>query len=451
MPSALQRPGAPASHLVTLVFLSRLIPLLAAPITLWLIATQRPLAEQGAYFIFINAQAIAQTVEIGLGALVVQFVSHESAGLTYGTGGALEGDTATMRRIETVLSSASRWYARLAVGFFVTAMPLGLALFMGREGHGWREAAWWITTVTFTALSFTLVPTLAALEGSGRLARVQRMRLVQVGASILALWVGLVAVDALCGVAAFSITWFAVQATWLSRGHRGLVRIAVQRTPNGQTDPTLASLTERLVRAQRHGAVMWLVLWAAPQLLVPIVLLADGPGSAGRIGMSLAIASAPMMLASSWLYSRYPRYGSLVAQGATRELARLAGRATGEAVAVCILGAVAGAVALLLLARIAPSLADRAMSPAVTLALGIGNCGWLVINALTAYARAWRGEPLARATIWGALVVIGATMLVATLRGAAGTIALTYATAVLVGAAPLTMLTFWRSRTDLQR
>jgi hypothetical protein len=107
--------------------------------------------------------------------------------------------------------------------------------------------------------------------------------------------------------------------------------------------------------------------------------------------------------------------------------------------------------ALAILARVAPSLADRAMSPTVTLALGVGNSGWLVIQGVTSYVRAWRGEPLAYATVCGATVVVGATLLVTILHSTAGTIALAYASAVLVGAAPLTMLMFWRLRPDLQR
>jgi hypothetical protein len=420
-------------------------------VTLWLIATQRPIAEQGAYFIFINAQAIAQTVEIGIGALVVQFVSHESAGLVWGADGGLSGEAGALRRVQTIVAAASRWYARLAIAFGATAMSLGVALFTTRGGDGWGAATWWIVTIAFTSLSFTMVPALAALEGSGRLGEVQRMRLAQVAASILALWLGLVGVNALCGVAAFAVTWFAVQLLWLSRTHPGLVANAVGHAAAGDADPTLRSLADRLVAGHRHGAMMWLVLWAVPQALVPCVLIAEGGAAAGRIGMSLAIAGAPATLASSWLYSRYPRYGALVAQGATRELALLARRATAEAMGVCVLGAVAGAVALALIARIAPALADRAMSPAVTLALGVGNSGWLVIQGLTSYVRAWRGEPLANATVGGALVVVVATILVAALDGAAGVIALTYAGAVLVGAAPLTMLMFWRLRPDLQR
>jgi hypothetical protein len=445
----LERFQARATHplqLVTLVLFSRLVPLVAAPVTLWLIATQRSIAEQGAYFIFINTQAIAQTVEIGIGTLLVQFISHESAGLTWDVGGALGGDADSKRRVETILEVASRWYGRLAVVFAAIAIPLGLGLFATRGGLSWSEGGWWITTVGFTAMSFTVVPALATLEGSARLAQVQRMRLVQVTASILALWICLINIDALCGVAAFAITWFLIQAGWLHRTYPRLLRYAMRRYSG---DGKLSALAGQLLAAQRKSAAMWLALSAAPQALVPCVLLANGPAAAGRIGMSLAIATAPVTLATAWLYSRYPRYGALVAQGATRELASLALRAAADAVGVCILGAAAGAIALALLRHVAPVFADRAMSPAVTLALGIGNSGWIVIQAITAYVRAWRGEPLAGATVLGAILVVGSTVLVATLQGAAGTIAITYAVAVLGGAAPLTILRFWRSRPDL--
>ena len=90
MASLATRTEAPATRsAVRLVFLSRLVPLIAAPLTLWLLATRRPTEEQGLYFIFINVQAVAQLAEIGIGTLLVQFISHESAGVTWLADGTL--------------------------------------------------------------------------------------------------------------------------------------------------------------------------------------------------------------------------------------------------------------------------------------------------------------------------------------------------------------------------
>ena len=81
------------------VLLTRLLPVLAAPATMWLVATRRPLAEQGFYVILQNVQALAQLAELGLGALVVQFVAHESPTLGWADDGGLIGKATTLDRI----------------------------------------------------------------------------------------------------------------------------------------------------------------------------------------------------------------------------------------------------------------------------------------------------------------------------------------------------------------
>ena len=62
---------------LALVLGTRLIPLLAAPVTLYLVATRRSAVEQGFYFVLVNVQALASLVELGVGTIVVQFISHE--------------------------------------------------------------------------------------------------------------------------------------------------------------------------------------------------------------------------------------------------------------------------------------------------------------------------------------------------------------------------------------
>ena len=60
-----------------MVLATRLVTLAAAPVTLLLVMTRLVPAEQGVYFIFVNAFALSQLFEIGVGSLVVQYASHE--------------------------------------------------------------------------------------------------------------------------------------------------------------------------------------------------------------------------------------------------------------------------------------------------------------------------------------------------------------------------------------
>jgi hypothetical protein len=201
----------------------------------------------------------------------------------------------------------------------------------------------------------------------------------------------------------------------------------------------------RLLVEQRRTGLSWLSLWAAPQCLVPTLLLTHGAVAAGAAGMSLAIATAGLTIATSWLYGRYPRYAALVAGGAKAELTRLARGATLEAAAVCVACAGGAAVALGAIGAVSPPLAARALSPALTLALGIGNLGWLLAQALSAYLRAWRAEPLAPIIAASCAAVVLATAIAATRLTSDGTI-LVHAGAVLLGVGGACLLAFARLR-----
>ncbi len=103
--------GRAAAHFdlaVAFVLLTRLSLLLAAPVTLWLVATRRPPAEQGVFFILWNLQALTQLMELGVGTLMVQVASHESAFLD---GMLAAGWPATPHRCARVSSCDTRWAA----------------------------------------------------------------------------------------------------------------------------------------------------------------------------------------------------------------------------------------------------------------------------------------------------------------------------------------------------
>jgi hypothetical protein len=423
---------------VALVLTTRLVALIGAPVTLWLVATRRPLDEQGFYFIFWNVQALTQLMELGVGGMLVQFASHESPALSWDGHGGLAGDSAARGRIHALLRESGRWYLGVAVALLAVGGLAGTWL-LGVRGRSIHPAPLlpWLVTIACTAAYLPLTPILCTIEGCGRLARVQRMRLAQISLSLIVLWLVLLHWGALWGVAAFAFAWLSIATLWLLRAHSGLVSMA--RLPIDSSTATHVGLG----RAQWRTGASWLAWWAAPQTLTPIILLTHGTTAAGLVGMSLAIATAPLTLASSWLSARYPRYGALLAKGARMELARLARSATLQAAIVLVLGVAGAAAAIGLLTVVAPSLAARALSPVGIGLLGAGNLGWLLIQALGSYLRAWREEPLMEVAVAGAIAVTSGTLLAAMRASTLGTIA-TYVLLVLCLALPLAMLGFRR-------
>jgi hypothetical protein len=423
---------------VALVLLTRMVPLLAAPVTLWLIATRRPLSEQGPYFVFWNTQALTQLMELGIGSLIVQYASHESPALHWNAQGGLDGDPSAVARIDSLMRQGRSWFGAVALAVLAIAGVGGLWLFGARLDVGERSPfVPWLVTVVCTAAYLPLVPALCTIEGCNGLLRVQRMRLVQVVVAMAVLWALLIRVGALWAVAAFAFVWLAVAFCWLRIRHGGLL---VRRVTDHTTPPDGG-----LVRVQWRTGTAMLAWWVSPQALTPIALATHGASVAGQVGMSLAIATAPFVLASAWLQGRYPRYGALIARGMVDALRSVAVAATWQALAVCAIGTAAATWAVWLLGILVPSVANRALPALAICVLGAANLAWLVVQSLASYLRAWREEPLMEATVAGALVVMGGTLVVSAATSPGRTI-MAYSLLVVVGMLPIVLLQFRRQR-----
>jgi hypothetical protein len=399
-------------------------------VTLYLVATRRSPAEQGFYFVLVNMQALASLVELGAGTMVVQFISHESPSLHWSSDGALAGDSDALARALSVVRQGWRWYGRLAALLLVTIPLAPIAFGRAAAGTGVSFNAAWAVVIACTAAYFPLVPLLCTLEGAHGLVRVQQVRLAQALLAIAALWTGLLARGALVAVAMFALTWLLVPVIWLVRGRRAFI-VQALRAPYGEA--SLASV-------QWRTGSTWLVLWASPQLLVQIVLAARGAADAGRVGMSLAIATAPVTLASAWLQSRYPRFAATLVTEGRAALDALVRRTAGASLIVCALGGIAVTTVAAALQAYVPRLGVRLLPTPAVAALCLTGLGWLAIQAFTAYLRADRDEPLLGATSLGVAVTIAVSAIFAA-RGAV-TATLAYSLAVMAGALPLVAIAF---------
>jgi hypothetical protein len=414
---------------------------------MWLVATQRPVAEQGFYVILQNVQVVALVAEIGLGALVVQFVAHESTSLAWDDDGALRGEADALDRIMRLLPAALRWYGRSAL-VLLLAIPVGwLLLSAEAQRTGVAVMGPWTCVVAATAASIVVIPLVCLAEGAGLLLTVQRVRLAQAVASVMALWLGILSLNALWGMVLFAGAWLIVPVLWLATAHRGLLRQVlgwVSNQPSARHSAT--ELVERYVKVQRRTAASSLALWAAPQSLAPALLIFQGAATGGRAGFSLALATAPATLGSAWLFARNPRLGAHAASGDWAARDALARQAMMQALGVSALVGLFVTAALSALGAVAPSLAARAQPAGATAALAAASLGWVAIQAWAAWLRAERREPLTAATVSGALIVVGSTVLGAAAFDATTTMVL-YALAVLGVATPLAAIAFKRART----
>jgi O-antigen/teichoic acid export membrane protein len=191
---------------------------------------------------------------------------------------------------------------------------------------------WWMIAVT-AALSLAVNPAWSLLDGCNQVAVVAKFRfwsaLASFGANALALIAG-------AGIYASAIG--AVFSLLISVGYL-VVR----------WKPFLAQFLER----PRHGRVSWAheiwpfqwriaVSWASGyfifDIITPIAFYFCGAVEAGRLGMSLQLVRMISNVAMTWVYTKAPRFGMLIAARAWQELDSLWRRSALQSFVFCLLG-----------------------------------------------------------------------------------------------------------------
>ena len=429
--------------------ISRLIALAGAPVTLYLAATRLRPNDQGWYFVAVNIVAFAQLCELGLGTIIVQFASHEWPRLRWGRGGGLEGDPSARDSIAALLVTATRWFGLAAIVLFAIA-GIGGALIFGSNLAGSRVGftILWCGFVSVTALYLLAIPFVCVSEGCGDLLAVQRMRAWQAGAVLLALWTGITLSGPLAAAWLAATAQFFVAAAWLFMRHRGLLR--APRTLPARLLDSVKGLAARYRTEQARSAQLWIALWLAPQLLAPVLLRVRGGDEAGRLGITLAVATGPLTLGLAWLHGRYPSFGAMVAEGKTGEFDRLARRATKDACLVFAALCIAIVALVMLLQRFAPSIGIRFLAPLYVAALMAGNLANLLLQAMAGWLRAFRDDAIAAPIVGGAAAVVISSAAAGTMGGV-NLMSVVFAASSLLIAVPLAFAHYRRVRSERLR
>jgi hypothetical protein len=414
---------------------ARLVTVFAAPVTLYLVVAHRPAREQGLYFIFVNAQAVAPLFEIGVGSMLVQFVSHAGVGI--------RADAAPGPLLP-LLRAARHWYLRIVI-------VVGLVIWIGGVLLFWRAGdlrgsvlgSWTVLSAAVATYVF-LTPALCTVEGSGGLRDVQRLRVAQAGVATLILWLAIPVLGGPTAVAIVMVGQCLLLALWLARRHGALWRAYLA------PGPAAPSAREPLAGPLGRATLQWTAGFLAPQLLAPLVFAARGAAEAGRIGLSFAVATVPLTLATAWLYSRLPSYGALAAAGRLDDLDHVAVRTGLRAIVAAMLG-VGGVVLLVaLLQGHGPAIAARFLPLPAVAALGAASIAGIAVQALGGYLRADRDEPLAAASALSALVGVVACAVAAHRWGGSGAAAAYAAVSVAMVPVSLVLVARHRARRQLR-
>lgn len=300
--------------------LARFWQLLTGPVTQLLIVFCLSDVQQGYYYAFMNLLAMQIFVELGLHVVLINVSSHEWSGLSL-TDEGIAGDQDRLSRLVSLGRTAVAWYCGasvLFVGGVATAgwlffrdltAPSGLPL----TGVDWLAP--WCTLVLLTGLQLALLPLTAILEGCDQLPVVNRVRFWQALAGSLAVWSAMwlgLGLWALCASALVRL---------MGELYLVCVRFRHFFLPFRTTPPTSRiDWGKEILPLQWRMALQGALLWFANHLALLVVLKYHGPVAAGQYGMMSTILVALQAASLSWIETRRPLFGQLIADRKWLEL-----------------------------------------------------------------------------------------------------------------------------------
>jgi hypothetical protein len=379
--------------------------LLAGPVGLYLIATFLTKSEQGYYYTFGSVLGLTVFFELGLSYVIVQFTSHEMAGLKWSPEGILDGDPTAKARLASLLRLALKWYGIVSLLTVTTVGPIGYWFFARKAGQN-PDVVWqapWIWVVSVTGFTLCTTPLFALLEGCGLVAEVGRVRLCQQVAGNLMLWLALCAHWSLLATPIVNSIALLVGWSWLVSTKRH----ALADLLSYKRGLTTFGWWSELFPMQWKIALSWLSGYLICQLFTPVLFSYHGAAAAGQMGFSMSMTNALVSLGGAWINTKAPAFGQLIARRDFRQLDAVFFRALKQSLAVvCAAGVVLWlCVGALHLTR--HPLSQRMLPPLPFAALvGVAFMNHL-IGSEAVYLRAHKQEPF----LWNSLVAAGCMML----------------------------------------
>lgn len=408
------RPGAIFTRLLGILGVDRAISffllgkglsLVTLPVSLYLIGSFLSLEEQGFYYTFASLVGLSIFFELGLGVVITQFASHEYASLEWSSDGELKGPADSVARVISLLRKSLLWYASICVAMALL-MILLVPLYIRHAQEASRvafEAPWILLVVLFSINTF-LIPVFAVIEGCGKVADIQKMRLMQVLVGIFIGWVLLVHDGKLFALAGEFLGSTLVMSFWLMRRYPGLVRQVMRYEP--VSSGSVIDWRRDVLPMQARISVSWIAIYFANYFIVPLTFSVYSAEDAGRLGMSIRLSTIIFNLSMAWVNTKIPSYGTLIRQNNMAQLNSLALKVAWRSTSVGLVSTGLVVAALFILERLAPSYANRILPVDVVAVLCIGSVAQVLTAAIAGYLRAHKQEPLTAVIVYVSLASV---------------------------------------------
>ncbi len=372
----------------------------AGVVTVLLIARFLTPTEQGYYYTFSSLVMLQIIFELGFSFVILQLAAHERVSLTFLQDGQIVGNPLSLSRLASLLQNAVRWYSVAGLAMGLAVLPAGLYFFSTQHTSG-KGLAWrlpWSLLVIGTVLNFQLDPVFSFLEGCGFVTEVAERRLIQVLLGSLLAWTALVAHHGLYAPAMVVLGQVVGGVAFLLFSK---VQLLLKNLMSYHVGEHFIGWRSEIWPFQWKIAVSWICSYFIVGLFNPVLFAYEGPVAAGRMGMSLSIASSLGAVAIAWMYTKTSPFGSMVARGEIAALDALFFRTLRQSTLLLCTGAATLFLALLFLEHTYPKFAARVLPPWAFALLLLTTLMNHVLASQALYLRSHKREPF----LWQSVAV----------------------------------------------
>lgn len=389
-------------------FINQAWRIVAGPVVLLLIPLYLTLDEQGYWYTFTSLAALSVFADLGFGAIVLQFAAHEFSSLRFGEGNRIIGDSVHIQRLASFFRFTIKWNTRVIFIAF-PLISVGGYIFLSTRGSTnvveWQEA--WLLYSCVSAVVFFNNIVLTFFEGCNSVAKLQTIRFKM-------------AVIATCSMIAFLLAGLglnALLAYMCINGFAGAFFLLRQfKIPILQL--WSESKKEYYNWWPEFSALMWryALSWCsgyfALNVYTPITFYFYGAAEAGRVGLSMAMWTAGLCIASCWMTAKVPQLNMLIERKEWHNLDNQFQKCFARSAVTMVVGGIAFLAAYAALAD-KITVFQRILGLSGMTILFLCWLGQLCINNWAIYLRAHKKEPLVKFSIINSMAVFAMTLICA--------------------------------------
>lgn len=265
---------------------------------------------QGYYYTFASIIAIQVFFELGLSSIITQFAAHEFAHVSINDSFEISGDEYHQSRLASLLHFCVKWFAIVSFILFFVLLAAGYYFFSSYNKSA-QHINWqipWAILSLATSLNLLVDPTLAFLDGVGRIHQMSKIRLVQKGANVILLFVLL-----MCGFELYSSAVASCVAVLLIYILLfSSVNFKVLKNIWEKKSTWVINYFDEIFPYQWRIAVSWISGYFIFQLFTPVLFATGGPVVSGQMGMTIQILSGVSALSMSWMTTKIPVFSELI-------------------------------------------------------------------------------------------------------------------------------------------